>query len=262
VDPGVSVPPPYRLDLHETLGSTNDEALARARAGDPGGLWIVAREQTAGRGRQGRIWTSPRGNLHASLLLMDPSSQADAPQLSMVAGVALAGGVSQILRDDRRLGLKWPNDLLFARAKLAGILLEATRLDDGRLACVLGFGVNCCAHPADLPYPATDLSAIGRRVDPLDLLERLAKKMVEELEIWDQGRGLARIRERWMSFAVGLGEAIRVRTGQGVIEGRFQGLDERGRLALAIGEGVVTVDSGDVILPLGVDAQTFGLAAS
>jgi BirA family transcriptional regulator, biotin operon repressor / biotin---[acetyl-CoA-carboxylase] ligase len=165
-----------------------------------------------------------------------------------VAGVALATAISDFVRHDRRLSLKWPNDLLFARAKLAGVLLEGVRAGAGRFACVIGFGVNCVSHPTGLTYPATDLSVIARPTDPIDVLERLSARMAEWLEIWDLGRGFQRVRETWLHFATGIGERIVVRTIQERREGVFQGLDEDGRLLLATEDGVLTIEAGDVFL--------------
>jgi BirA family transcriptional regulator, biotin operon repressor / biotin---[acetyl-CoA-carboxylase] ligase len=256
------VPPSFRLKLFERIGSTNDEALACARSGDPGGLWIMAREQTAGRGRQGRSWRSPRGNLYATLLLVDPGPVALAPQLGLVAGVALATAASDLVRHDRRLALKWPNDLLFARAKLAGVLLEGAQTPAGSFACALGFGLNCRHHPSGLAYPATDLAAIGRACDPADALEALAARVAEWLVIWDAGRGFARVRSAWLSFAAALGETVTVRTPQGAYDGLFQGLDAEGRLLLETKQGTLCVEAGDVFLaPQMVGVATEGAQA-
>jgi len=254
------VPQSYRLEIYDCLGSTNDEALARARSGDAGRLWIVAQEQTAGRGRHGRDWRSPRGNLFASLLLVDAVTEKLAPNLAFVAAVALANAVSDVLRHDSRLALKWPNDLLFGRAKLAGILLEGARTPGGGFACVLGFGVNCSNHPSGLPYPSTDLASAGGSQDPMATFERLAARFAEQLDIWDAGRGFARVRETWLSFAVGLGERISVRTSAGMVEGMFDGLDDEGRLRLRTDGGLTTIEAGDVFLatnPPGVEHRVF-----
>ena len=119
----------------------------RARSGDPGRLWIVASTQTKGRGRHGRVWSSPPGNLHASLLLIDPAPRHKVAELGFAVGVAALLGLREILTKDQSLAIKWPNDLLYGGAKLAGILLESAVLPDGRLACVAGIGVNCGWHP-------------------------------------------------------------------------------------------------------------------
>ena len=149
----------FGLRQYASLDSTNDAAMRAARAGEAGPLWIVAGEQTGGRGRLGRAWASPPGNLYASLLLLDPAPGAHCAELGFVAGVALARAARDLAGGDERLRLKWPNDLMFGDAKLSGLLLESTRLLDGRLACVIGWGVNCQSHPARLAYPVTDLTA-------------------------------------------------------------------------------------------------------
>ena len=132
---------PVRQIHYDVVGSTNAEALVRARAGDLGPLWITARVQTAGRGRRGRTWTSPSGNLYATLLLGDPGPAAVAPQLSFVAALAVHDAiVAAAGQHALSLMLKWPNDVLCNDAKLAGILIEG----EGRpLAVAIGIGVNC-----------------------------------------------------------------------------------------------------------------------
>ena len=122
-----------RLEVFDRLGSTNDEAGERVRTGDPGGLWIMAREQGAGRGRHGRVWQSPPGNLYASLLLVNPCAPPIAPQIGFVAGVAVHAAVNRMAAFSRgRLALKWPNDILLDGAKLTGILVEGRSIPAGR----------------------------------------------------------------------------------------------------------------------------------
>src|SRR5689334_3474828 len=115
-----------RLVAHEALGSTNAEALACARAGERGPLWITAARQTAGRGRRGNAWSSQPGNLYASLLLTDPAPAAHLPELCFVVALAVLDAAADAAPAAReRLKLKWPNDLLLGGAKFVGILIEA-----------------------------------------------------------------------------------------------------------------------------------------
>ena len=151
-----------RHRAYGTLGSTNAEALALARAGERGPLWITAQSQSAGRGRRGSHWLSPPGNLYASLLLSEPSPKPVAPQLSFVAALALhdalcvcAPSLAPAFR------LKWPNDVLLGPQKLAGILVEGE--SEPVFTVVIGFGVNCASHPSGTDFPATDLGAAGAR---------------------------------------------------------------------------------------------------
>src|SRR4029450_1155906 len=147
----------------ETLGSTNAEALERARSGECGALWITARSQTAGRGRRGREWVSPPGNLYATLLLSEPSPADRAPQLSFVAGLALHDAISVCAPQlGPHLNVNALNVVLGRKAKAAGILLEGE--SEPRFTVVIGFGVNCATHPDNTDYPATDIAEAGDRV--------------------------------------------------------------------------------------------------
>jgi BirA family biotin operon repressor/biotin-[acetyl-CoA-carboxylase] ligase len=229
----------------DTLGSTNAEALVRARAGERGPLWITAKSQSAGRGRRGNAWTSPPGNLYASLVLREPSAPALAPQLSFVAALALHDALAQCAS---RLGplfkVKWPNDLLLGPDKLAGILIEGE--SEPTFAVIAGFGVNCVSHPVDTYYPATDLLLAGAVVKPDALLAALAATMQSRLAQWQRGEGFLSIRADWLARAAGLGQPIRVRLTERELSGRFEGLDESGRLLVAGPEGIATVTAGEV----------------
>ena len=238
----------YRLETFDQIGSTNDEAMARAREGDVGRLWIVAKRQTGGRGRLGRQWTSPPGNLYASLLLVDPAPIEQAPQLGVVAGLALVTAIRPLIGADPLLAVKWPNDLLHDGAKLAGILIDGARLPDGRFACAIGIGVNCASHPEGLAYPATDLAVVGASCGPADVLEALSASIVIWLERWGGGHNFAAIRQAWLANAAGVGAPIRVSVGQETLDGVFQSIDERGRLLLATPRGVKTIEAGDVFM--------------
>src|SRR5262249_12382012 len=161
-----------RLIAHEVLGSTNAEALRLAREGGHGPLWVTAERQTAGRGRRGRAWISSTGNLHASLLLTEPTAAEHWPQLSFVAALAAHDAVVEAEADlNRLLGIKWPNDLLLAGAKLGGILIEG---ESGISAVAVGIGVNCASHPTETDFPATDLAPAGAPVSPATLFGALS----------------------------------------------------------------------------------------
>jgi BirA family biotin operon repressor/biotin-[acetyl-CoA-carboxylase] ligase len=240
----------YRLITCDSVVSTNEEAMQLAREGDPGRLWVVAREQKQGRGRRGRTWSSPPGNLYASLLLIDAARPEHLPELGFVASVALLSALREVLGHDPRLGIKWPNDILFDSAKLSGILLESSLLPSGATACVAGFGVNCRSHPATLSYAATDLASIGTALDaPEDVLPRLSDAVGEMLEIWSSGAGFAKVRTRWLADALGLGEPIRVALGNTDLLGTFETIDARGRLILRQDGATKAIEAGDVFLP-------------
>jgi BirA family transcriptional regulator, biotin operon repressor / biotin---[acetyl-CoA-carboxylase] ligase len=246
------------------LASTNDEARAAALDGHPGRLWIVAEEQTAGRGRRGRSWASPPGNLYASALLLDPAPIARGAEIGFVAGLALHRAICDL--GGRDFALKWPNDLIWRGAKVAGLLAEGVSLPDGGFACIVGIGVNCLIAPQVEGYSTADLSrALGRRAEAAELFIHLARRFVEALEEWRRGEGFAAIRAAWLAAASGLGEPIRISDPSGVREGVFEALDARGRLLLRRAERLEIVEAGDLTL-IGDEAASApvadGLASS
>jgi BirA family biotin operon repressor/biotin-[acetyl-CoA-carboxylase] ligase len=245
--PGPRLPTGYRALLLDEIHSTNQLALERARDGEPSGLWIVAGRQTAGRGRQGRVWASEPGNLFASLMLRDPAEPARLGELPLVVALAVHDAVADVLPPTARSGLeiKWPNDVLLAGAKIAGILIEGTVGREGR-AVVIGVGVNCASHPDGTPYPATDLAAAGHPTDPVALFERLAARLATRLAEW-QGGSFAPLRDAWLARARGVGGPITVRLPDRTVSGRFEGLDAGGRLLLRAEGGVTeAISAGDV----------------
>jgi BirA family biotin operon repressor/biotin-[acetyl-CoA-carboxylase] ligase len=218
-------------------GSTNDDVAILARDGALEGLWLRAERQTGGRGRHGRTWISPPGNLYASTFVRVQPGDEAAPTLALVAAVALHEVVSIYAPAAM---IKWPNDLLFGGAKLAGILLE--RQKD---AVILGFGVNLAHHPDGLDRPATSLRALGGMApDPGPFLEILAASFTRWLARW-RLEGLAPIRQAWLAAAHPIGTALSTFDGEGL----FEGLDEDGALRLRLAGGALRViHAGDVYL--------------
>jgi BirA family biotin operon repressor/biotin-[acetyl-CoA-carboxylase] ligase len=230
---------------YETLGSTNAEALALARAGERGPLWVTARTQSAGRGRRGNNWISPQGNLYATLLLTEPSPPAQAPQLSFVAALAVHDAIAECAPAlGPALKVKWPNDLLLGAAKLAGILIESENAP--AFVAAIGIGVNCAHHPDDTPYPATDLAAAGAHVTPGQAFSALASAMQRRLAEWKRGEGFSSIRAAWLTRVAGLGQPIQVRLPERELTGRFGGLDEAGGLLLAQSGATTVITAGEV----------------
>ncbi|KAA2243988.1 biotin--[acetyl-CoA-carboxylase] ligase [Salinarimonas soli] len=227
--------------------------MAAARDGDPGRLWFVAGRQLAGRGRQGRVWASPPGNLYSSLLLVDPCALNEAPQLGFVIGLALHDAVTAAMANTSGAGsvtLKWPNDLLVGGAKIAGILLEGRTVGTpGALAVAIGCGVNVTDSPEGTPYPTTHLAAHAPRANRASLFEALSAAMAARLAEWDRGRNFAALRSGWLERAAGLGTEARVRLPGGERHGRFVGLDPHGRLQLETADGLELIDAGDLYFP-------------
>jgi BirA family biotin operon repressor/biotin-[acetyl-CoA-carboxylase] ligase len=233
----------------ETVGSTNAEALVRAKDGERGPLWIVARRQTKGRGRRGRPWVSEAGNLYASLLLTDPAPPAAISGICFIAALALHDAILDATQGlaPAQLKLKWPNDLLLDGRKLAGILVEGMTLTDGCTAVAIGLGVNCRHHPASAEFPAVDLSAAGYPVEPEALLGRLGETMLVRLSEWERGRNFAAVRAAWLARASGLGAPIEVRLPDKTIAGTFDAIDGRGALVLRHRDGSrETIAAGDI----------------
>jgi BirA family biotin operon repressor/biotin-[acetyl-CoA-carboxylase] ligase len=253
----------YRLAAFDNIGSTNAEAMLRARDGEAGPTWFVTTEQTAGRGRRHRPWVAPRGNLASSILEVIDVSPSVAATLGFAAGLALEtalqkASVEASLRsagsDHMKFSLKWPNDVLAGRQKLAGILLEAEAVAGNRLAVVVGIGTNVVAAPEGTPTPATSLAALGIQIGAEELFTALSDAWTAFRGIWDNGRGFGEIRKLWLERAAGLGERVAIQTGSATLEGIFETLDETGCMIVRTAEGrQLPIAAGDVY---------FGSAAS
>lgn len=252
----------YRLRAFDSIGSTTAEAVSAAQAGDAGGIWFVATEQTAGRGRRGRVWVHTPGNLAATLLIVPDADPALTATLGFVAGVAIGAALDAVLPpgtvkigldgadglDGRsRVALKWPNDVLADGAKLVGIGLEATKLDDGRHAIAIGIGVNVVAAPTDLPYPATSLAELGVTRSAQDVFEALSDAWVEIFSLWNDGRGIGDVLKRWRASAAGIGAPVAVNQNGAIVRGIFETIDDAGRLIVrANDDSRIAITAGDV----------------
>jgi BirA family biotin operon repressor/biotin-[acetyl-CoA-carboxylase] ligase len=246
----------YRLAAFDQVGSTNAEAMVRAREGERGPMWFVTTEQTAGRGRRQRAWIAPRGNLASTILEVIKVSPAVAATLGFAAGLSVEAALRKVsveaaLRsggaDTLRFALKWPNDVLAGDKKLAGILLEAEAVADGGLAVVVGIGTNVVAAPEGTPTPATSLAALGVHIGAEELFAALADAWVEFRGIWDHGRGFAEIRRLWLERAARLREKVAIQTGAAAIEGTFDTIDDTGCMIVRLADGRrVPVTAGEV----------------
>jgi BirA family transcriptional regulator, biotin operon repressor / biotin---[acetyl-CoA-carboxylase] ligase len=220
-----------------TIDSTMEEARRQWTAGLTGRLWIVADEQTGGRGRMGRQWASPPGNLYATLLMPAPCPPRDQPKLGFAAGVALQAALGGAAK------LKWPNDLLLDGAKVAGLLLEG--IGNGA-AISIGMGVNIVDHPPDTPYPATHLGVIDPAATRDAVFQRLTAEMASALDVFSGPGGFDAVRRRWLRHAAFLGGRITIRQDGEERAGVFRDIDADGQLVLATDAGDIRIAAGDV----------------
>ena len=248
--PSPILPSGLRLLKRETVDSTNAEARRRALAGEPGPLWIWSARQSQGRGRGGREWVSQPGNLFASLLIGLNCPLRVASQLALVAGIVAFDTIAKLIAYEGRseVLLKWPNDVLLAGEKVAGMLLENVGgTNDNRSVVVIGTGINLASHPENLPQPAVSLATYGMTVTPADALEALAASTVEWLDRWGEGACFPTIRRAWLDRAGPTGRPLTVRVGSQEAEGVYGGLDADGALRLLMpGGGEYRVTAGDV----------------
>jgi BirA family biotin operon repressor/biotin-[acetyl-CoA-carboxylase] ligase len=225
----------FQLVTLDRVDSTNEEIKRRAERGAVDGTLVWAREQTSGRGRRGREWTSPRGNLYCSLLLRPTCSASKATQLGFVTAAAVAEAVAETLSNDAHVTCKWPNDVLVNGRKVAGILIESSSAGGTVLDWLaIGVGVNVASHPrlAESRFAATSLAGEGaREATPPKLLECYCRCLQRWISTWHE-QGFAAIRDAWLHRAHGLHGPILVRLENESFEGVFAGMDEDGALVL------------------------------
>ncbi len=246
------LPPGFRLAEYDCIDSTNAEALRCAAVGDAGGLWVLAAEQRGGRGRAGRPWLSPPGNLYSSLLLRPDCSATSAPGLSLLTAVAVREAIAQTLGPrlrDGSLRLKWPNDIFLDGAKAGGILLEsAGSAGRANYAVVIGIGLNVGQRPDGLKRSVAHLSLTSPGLSVWELFTAIAGSMDRWLTIWCKGENFSAIRVEWLKHAHAVGTPVSVLVNGMVVDGVFLGLDESGALRLGDRRGGAErrVTAGDV----------------
>jgi BirA family biotin operon repressor/biotin-[acetyl-CoA-carboxylase] ligase len=234
------LPDGWTLVALDTVGSTNDEAAQRADAGAPEGTVVWSREQTGGRGRRGRHWASPVGNLYTSTILRPDRPAQRAAELGFAAALAVA----DIVPAGREVRVKWPNDVLVDGGKIAGILLESAIGQTGQVQHVVaGIGVNVGFAPQlpEMRYPG---SALGGSVEAA--LEKLAAALAARLAEWRR-EGFETVRAAWLAKAGPLGAEVDVKLGEGLVRGRFAGLDREGALLLDTATGPRKIVSGELL---------------
>lgn len=238
------------LEMFDEIDSTILEARRRAESGDVGPVWLLARRQTAGRGRRGRAWESIHGNLFATYLGPISAPPARIALLGFAVGLAIAEACDAVIGAGRAR-LKWPNDVFIDGAKVSGLMLDSGALGGGDHWAAIGFGVNLADAPAGLDQPATSLRAHlppdALAPEPAAFLNMLRPR----LEAWADclaRDGFALVRRAWLQRAHGLGERARVVLGQSELTGVIAGLSESGELELDTPEGRRLIAAGDILL--------------
>jgi BirA family transcriptional regulator, biotin operon repressor / biotin---[acetyl-CoA-carboxylase] ligase len=234
------LPDGWTLVALASVGSTNDEAARLADAGAPEGTVVWSRKQTGGRGRRGRHWASPVGNLYSSTILRPDCAAPRAAELGFVAALAVA----DIVPADRQVRLKWPNDVLVDGGKIAGILLESAVGRAGQVDHVVaGIGLNVGFAPQlpEMRYPG---SALGGSVEAA--LEGLTAALAARLAQWRRD-GFETVRAAWLAQAGPIGAEVDVRLGDELVRGRFAGLDRQGALLLDTAAGPRKIVSGELL---------------
>jgi BirA family biotin operon repressor/biotin-[acetyl-CoA-carboxylase] ligase len=243
----MTAPSGYRLVAYEEIDSTNTEAARLAASGVEDGTIVWARTQRAGRGRRGRAWVSPPGNLYCSILLRPDCRAREALQLGFVAALAAAEAIGRAA-GGAGVSLKWPNDVLLNGRKIAGCLLESQASAGERLAwLVIGLGINVVSFPADVEFPATSLAAEGAVALAVEAIRDSYLAAFARRRWQWRHEGFAPVRAAWLGMAVGLGKDIRVRLERETLAGRFSALDADGGLVLALSDGSErVVTAGDI----------------
>ncbi len=231
---------------YPTIDSTNLEAHRLFAAGEGGPLFLLADEQTAGKGRLDRNWASFRGNCYSTLILPLQTEVQAVPQIGFVVALAVADVVRQHIKATPHL--KWPNDVLVNGAKIAGILCEV--LSTQPLIIAIGCGINVAHSPTGLKYPATCLAAEGATTDRDAVFQSYRDAVSYRLQMWDNGQNFSAIRKAWMQNAIGIGETITMTTGTQALTGTFETITEQGAIVLKPADGPAQIlHAGDLHIP-------------
>lgn len=236
----------YQATHFTTIDSTNDAAFKIAKNKN----WIIADKQERGRGRRGRIWQSPIGNLYTSLLIYAEFNHNII--FSYIAGLSLINTV-QYFADiynisNFHLSLKWPNDIIIDNKKLSGILLEVKPLNEEFKVCIIGMGVNIATNVETPQYQTICLHDIGIKCTSLEFFKMLSYYWTNNYNLW-QTKGNEIIRKKWLSHNSYLGKVIKIKTDSQMFEGTFIKIDENFNCVLGLATNeLITINTGDILL--------------
>lgn len=233
----------WRIEVLGSVESTQIPVFEKAQKGEPEGYVLQALIQTGGKGRHGKTWHSPMGNLYTSLLLRPDCTMDIVPQLSFVVALALSDAIGLYIDPEmHQKTLKWPNDILINSLKISGILLETSQKNDSVDCVVIGTGVNIFAPPEG----AIGLKDIAAGDVFIHIFrDNYLEKLSHYYEMW-QRDGFASIRSMWLDQAHGVGEAITVNYASHTQTGIFEDIDAMGNLLLKNQEGTQIISSGEV----------------
>ncbi len=232
----------WRIIRVALTGSTNDDVRNAAEAGEGEGLVIVAKQQSSGRGRQGRVWQSPEGNLYASILLKPTIPASEWPTYSFVVALAVHEAIKSVLPQSD-VKLKWPNDVLVNDQKISGVLIETS--GD---ALITGIGINVRHYPTDALYPCTSIATEGNAQAEVD---QVLNNLLSALSHWHdvrQTKGFEPVRTAWLTHARQGTLQVRLPQAETPLHGRMNGLDQHGNLLLRLEDGQERlISTGDVL---------------
>ena len=236
--------------LLEQTDSTNAEARRRAEAGETGPLWIAARRQTAGRGRRGRVWESDTGNLFATLLTTTRKPPAEAAQVTFIAALAVADLLDRYAPPSL-VTIKWPNDVMLAGDKVAGVLVESGVHASGGLWLAVGIGINLAEAPVGTERPATALAQhLSGQVGAPPMIDVALRELAEAFSVWMtrwEALGFEPVLDAWRARTTGLDGPAVARLGHETVTGRAEGVAPDGALRLRLADGELRlISAGDV----------------